>query len=495
MARSAPSSRRRSPVALASNTQSTWEREFEAWLAPFVEALGDTRRRALAPAYMRGLLSTSERKSVAPMATHLAAQDATTPTYHQLQHFVSASPWELAPLESLLCERANVMVGGPDAILIVDDTTLLKQGHASVGVGHQYSGAVGKRANCQTLVSLTLAKEEVPVGVSLELYLPTAWTSDPARCAAAGVPPERRVHHTKVRLAVEKIQALRAAGLQFGLVTADAAYGRSAELRRLLTAEGLRYAVGIQSHQLVYVPTASLRMPRMAQKAYQANRRTGTGTYPTGRKRVRPVATHARHTVKACLKTARWRPVTWREGTQGPLTGRFAAQRVRVADGAEGRHGEHMPGELAWLVGEQQANGTIKYYFTNHPPRTSLLTLVRAIKSRWSCEQAHQQLKEELGLDHFEGRSWAGLHHHALLTLMSFAFLQHLRLQEQAQRPGKKNLARPVAGPTAPRPTRATDPTRHSPASPPMAGRRPLSVPALSRPAYLPPTKLNNVPK
>ena len=488
MGRRSPRPHRGPTIAEASGTPTAWEREFDQWLAPFVDALGDTRRRAMAPAYVRGLLSTSGRKSVAPMATHLAAQDATTPAYHQLQHFVGASPWDPAPLERILIDRANAMVGGPDAMLIVDDTTLLKQGHASVGVGHQYSGAVGKRANCQTLVSLTLAQDNVPVCVSLELYLPSAWTRDAARCRQAGVPAHRRAPQTKIALALAKLTTLRAAGVRFGLVTADAGYGRSADFRRALTAEGLRYAVGIQSHQRVYVPTATTRMPRMAQKAYRADSRTGTGMYPTGRKRVRLVATHARHTVTAVLKTARWRTVTWRDGTQGPLASRFTAHRVRGADGSTGRHGEHMPGDAVWLLGEQQPSGKIKYYFTNHPARTPLRTLVRAIKARWSCEQAHQQLKEELGLDHFEGRSWAGLHHHALLTLISFAFLQHLRLQEHAryQRRVKKNAGMRVPPPVGlgrgRRPTPRSPPfgAASSCGSPPSASRVPAVTDASS---------------
>jgi SRSO17 transposase len=154
------------------------------------------------------------------------------------------------------------------------------------------------------------------------------------------------------------------------------------------------------------------------------------------------------------LATARWRRLSWRTGTKGPLSARFAAVRVRSADGPPTAGMRHLPGAAVWVVGEWRDSGEVKYHLTNHPPGTSLRTLAAAIKARWACEQAHQQLKEELGLDHFEGRTWLGLHHHALLTLISFAFLQHLRLQhvEAARRRGEKvaGLRRSTPEPSLP---------------------------------------------
>ena len=146
------------------------------------------------------------------------------------------------------------------------------------------------------------------------------------------------------------------------------------------------------------------------------------------------------------LATAHWRSVTWRRGTRGPLRAQFAA--VRVADGPPSTHARHRPGDLAWLVGEQRAHGVRKYYLTNHPPRTPLRTLAAIIKARWVCEQAHQQMKEELGLDHFEGRGWLGLHHHALFSMLAFTFLQQRRLGNPRR---KKNSARPTASALTPR--------------------------------------------
>jgi len=388
------------------------EHEFERWLAPFLDALSNKKQRKWAPVYMRGLLGPGERKSVEPMAGRIAPDDG-----EQLHHFLCTSGWDPAPLERMLAEKAQQMVGGSDAVLIVDDTTLLKQGHHSVGVARQYSGAAGKRANCQTLVSLTLAQDEVPVCVGLKLFLPREWIDDTKRLDKAGVPEdeEHRAYQTKMEIALREIDRVRSAGIVFGMVLADAGYGMSAEFRRALSDCGLTWAVGISRIQRVYPTDVEVHMPRVK---------------PGARARKHPVPNREREPAEDVLAKKRWRSITWRTGTKGPLTARFAATRVVVADGVADALNHHLPGEEAWLVGELRASGERKYYLANHPSTTTLRTLAAAIKARWSCEQAHQQMKEELGLDHFEGRSWTGLHHHALMTMISFAFLQHLRLTE-----------------------------------------------------------------
>jgi SRSO17 transposase len=456
-----------------------WETELAFWLAPFLDVLGDPRRRPWLPIYVRGLLSQSERKSLTPMAAHVAthaAHDATaTKThYHNLQQFITYSAWDVDPVLRLLAQRADALLGGPDAVLIVDDTALLKKGHHSVGVAHQYCGEVGKLANCQCLVSLTLARDEVPIPLALQLYLPQEWTDDRTRCGAAGVPEAVRLaqrEQSKIDVALAEIDRVRESGVRFGLITADAAYGTSAAFRHAITAMGCRYAVGVQSHARVYSIDATIVYPDRPTKArtsaspyepVRPRRQTTTvaktAHYAVGRRRVRPVASEPSHTVAELLRGAHWQTVRWRDGTKGTLQGQYTAIRVRVADGEEGAQRAHMPGELVWLVGEQQPDGRRRYYFTNHPARTSLQTLVAAIRRRWVCEQAHQQLKQELGLDHFEGRKWRGLTHHTTLTMLSFAFLQHLRLQQHRPRGRKKNppTPRPAAvtltacGPTCP---------------------------------------------
>jgi SRSO17 transposase len=432
----------------------SWEREFDRWLAPFWTALGDTRRRRWGPVYVRGLLGPGDRKSVEPLTARVAPDE-----YAQVHHFVCASCWRPEPLERVLAEKAQAMVGGPDAVLIIDDTALLKQGRHSVGVARQYAGAAGKTTNCQTLVSLTLARDEVPVGVALRLFLPAEWTDDPARCRAVGVPEDRLAYRTKLEIALEELDRLQAAGVTWGCVLADAGYGISATFRQALSARGLTWAVGIPRIQKVYPAEVTTRMPTPAPGVRH------------GRPRRHPVPSTVSVPAEQVLAAARWRRLTWRTGTKGPLSARFAARRIVVADGTQNAGGQHLPGEAAWLVGEWRDTGERKYYLTNHPPRTALRRLAAAIKARWSCEQAHQQLKEELGLDHFEGRTWLGLHHHALMTLISFAFLQHLRLREitRARRRGEnaareRRSATAVAAGDPPRPARPR-PCRAAPMS------------------------------
>jgi SRSO17 transposase len=391
-------------------------RDLDVWLEPFLAALGHKKRRIWAPLYLRGLLGPSERKSLQPMAASLGLSG-----HDQLQHFIASPAWDDAPLWRVLAGQADRLVGGPQAVLVIDDTALPKKGTLSVGVARQYCGQLGKRANCQALVSLTLAGREVPVPVGLRLFLPEEWSRDPARCAAAGVPEDEMVARTKGEIALAELDRLIDAGTRFGVVLADAGYGASAAFRQGLSERGLTWAVGIPRNQKVYGADVQL-VP------------------PAGRKR-RPVPDQDPREAEAVLAELPWRRVAWRHGTKGPLAARFAAARVRVGDGATWANNRHLPGEEVWLVGEWRSSGERKYYLSNLPPRTSLRALAAAIKARWVCEQGHQQLKQELGLGHFEGRSWTGLHRHALMTCMAFAWLQHLRLAGQRPTGSGKNAA------------------------------------------------------
>src|SRR5829696_7410886 len=394
--------------------------DLEAWLEPFLEVLGHKKRRSWAPLYLRGLLGPSERKSLQPMAASLGLSG-----HDQLQHFIASPAWDDAPLWRVLAEQADGLVGGPEAVLVIDDTALPKKGTLSVGVERQYCGQLGKRASCQALVSLTLAGREVPLPVGLRLFLPEKWTDDPARCAAAGVPEAEVVARSKGEIALGELDRLIAADVRFGVVLADAGYGASAAFRHGLDERGLTWAVGIPRNQKVYGADVAL-------------------VRPTRRKR-RPAPDQEPRAADAVLADLPWRRVTWRQGTKGPLTARFAATRVRVGDGETWANNRHLPGDEVWLIGEWRASGERKYYLSNLPPRTSLRALAAAIKARWVCEQGHQQLKQELGLGHFEGRSWTGLHRHALMTCMAFAWLQHLRLAGQRPTGPGKNAA-PCSG-------------------------------------------------
>src|SRR5215213_7621194 len=280
--------------------------DLDAWLEPFLAALGHKRRRGWAPLYLRGLLGPSERKSLQPMAASLGLSG-----HDQLQHVIASPAWDDGPLWRVLAEQADRLVGGSEAALVIDDTALPKEGTLSVGVERQYCGQLGKKANCQALVSLTLAGKEVPVPVGLRLLLPERWTGDPERCAAAGV--------------------------RFGVVLADAGYGASAAFRHGLDERGLTWAVGIPRNQKVY--GADVRL-----------------VPPGGRKR-RPVPDQEPREAEAVLAELPWRRVAWRRGTKGPLAARFAATRIRVGDGATWANNRHLPGAEVWLVGEWRTNG------------------------------------------------------------------------------------------------------------------------------------------
>lgn len=383
-------------------------------------ALSHTARRAMCPLYVAGLIGLGERESVQPMAAR-----AEGVSYDRLYHFIAAGIWDSAPLEQALVAEADRLLGGPDAILVVDDTALPKKGERSVGVAPQYATTLGKNANCQTLVSLTLARGEVPVAVGLRLFLPDVWTGDPDRMEQAGVPEDLRRPRTKAEIALCEIDRVRAERARFGCVLADAGYGSSAPFRQALSERGLTWAVGISRRNKVYPLDVAMVFPVAGR----------------GRSRQRHVPDQPSMAAETVLSDLAGRVVTWRRGTKGRLSARFCAVRVRVADGPTQRIGamgnQHLPGEEVWLVREERTSGERKYYLSNLPAEATLRQLAGLIKARWICEQAHQQMKEELGLDHFEGRSWTGLHRHALMTMMAYAFLQSRRLDAAGRK--KKN--------------------------------------------------------
>jgi SRSO17 transposase len=443
-------------------TEADWPTRLADWLAPFLEHLRQPCQKRWAPVYVRGLLGPGERKSIEPIADRLAPG-----AFQQLHHFVSASTWRPEPLECELVRQAQALVGGADAVLAIDDTALVKQGRESVGVAHQYCGQLGKPANCQVLVSLTLARREVPVCIGLRLFLPEAWAGDPERRQRAGVPLPVE-YQPKWRLALEEIDRVRAAGAAFGCVVADAEYGKAAPFRAGLEARGLRYAVGIPPTQKAYPADVTLEPAPPG---------------PSGRRPKHPVPSAAARSVAAlvdALAASDWRFVSWRSGTRGRLRARFVALRVRVADGPQRRDRRHLPGSTAWLVCEQRTPDERRYYLANHPADTPLPVLVADIKARWVCEQGHQQMKEELGLDHLECRNWTALRHHTVLTMVALCFLQHVRL-------GGKKVRRPRhllrAAP-------ATDPARGPPRDRQGAGPSHRAMSLLPHPHTLLPTSI-----
>ena len=388
-----------------------WRSDLERWLEPFLAGLSHPARRKMCPLYVAGLIGPGDRKSVQPMAARSGEVG-----YDQLHHFVSAGVWDSAPLEAALLKEADRLVGDENGFLVIDDTALPKKGGHSVGVASQYASSLGKTANCQSMVSVTLASREVPLMVGLRLFLPDSWTDDPERMAKAGVPKDRQAALTKPEIAIEEIDRVIASGARFGCVLADAGYGSSGPFRQALSGRGLLWAVGLSRRQNVYPAGVAEVFP----------------VAKTGRRRKYHVTEQPPVSAEQMLAGGPWRKVSWRRGTKGRLSCLFAARRVRVADGHRHRMLDNrvqaMPGDEVWLVGERRSNGEQKYYVSNLAPDTSLKVLAATIKARWVCEQAHQQLKEELGLDHYEGRSWKGLHRHALMSMIAYAFLQSRRL-------------------------------------------------------------------
>ena len=427
--------------------------ELDDWLAPFLAVMGRKTRRAWAALYLRGLLGPGERKSLQPMAWQLGLSG-----HDQLQHFIASAAWDDGPW-TVLAQQADRLLGGPDAYLVIDDTALPKKGTLSVGVARQYCGQLGKRANCQSLVSVTLAQGEVPMPVALRLFLPDEWVGDAQRCARAGVPEAEMAARSKGEIALAELDRVRAAGMRFATVLADAGYGASAAFRHGLDARGCQWAVGIPRNQKVYDADVHL-------------------VQPTGRAR-KPAPDKAARPAEDVLAALPWRRVRWRDGTKGRLTARFAATRIRVGEGPVFGNNRHLPGQEAWLVGEWRASGERKYYLSNLSPRTSVRALAAAIKARWVCEQAHQQLKGERGLGHFEGRSWTGLHRHALMTCIAYAFLQHLRLAGQPRTGRGKNQLPPPGSTAAAEPARSA-PRHYRPAV--RRHRRTCPVPMLQTP-------------
>ena len=329
--------------------------DLDRWLEPFLAATGRRTRRKMAPLYVRGLLGAGGRKSIQPMAERLGLSG-----HDQLHHFISSPAWDDAPLWRVLAEQVDRQVGGEGAVLVVDDTGIPKKGELSVGVARQYCGELGKVANCQVLVSLTLARGEVPLPVGLRLFLPPAWTDDPERCEAAGVPEAARTAQSMPEFALAEVDRVREAGLRFSCVLADAGFGSSPVFRHGLEARELAWAGGIACTQLVYPTTVRLH----------------SASTPSGRAAKHPVPNRRPRSASEMLDKRRWRRITWRNGTKGPLSARFAAVRVRVADGPLNAEGTRLPGAEVWLIGEWRDSGETKCYLSNLPKRTSLRRLV-----------------------------------------------------------------------------------------------------------------------
>ena len=384
-----------------------------AYLDEITAVLRHASRVASARAYCSGLLLPGERKSVEPMAARIAP--GRVQAQHQaMHHVVAKAAWDDAAVLRAVREWVLPAIErhGPVRYWVVDDTGFPKQGSASVGVARQYCGQLGKQENCQVAVSLSVANDPASLPIAYQLYLPETWAEDPARRAKAGV-PEAITLETKTAIALAQIRQARADGVPTGVVLGDAAYGNQTDFRVGVNDLALSYVLGVQSSTTAWPPgTAPLPPPAYA----------GRGRPPS---LLRRSPEHQPVSVKDLarrLPARSWRTVSWREGSQAPLASRFAALRVRPAHRDIWRS-EPWPEEwllIEWPKGETEPT---KHWLSNLPPATTLKQLVHAAKARWIIERDYQELKQEIGLDHYEGRGWRGFHHHASLCIAAYGFL------------------------------------------------------------------------
>jgi SRSO17 transposase len=380
------------------------ESRFSDYVEELVSVIGHADRERPLRDYCVGLMMPCERKSVEPIAA-VTAPARVAAQHQSLLHFVNQAPWSD---EKVLAKvREMVMPAlerhGPVEAWIIDDTGFPKKGRHSVGVGRQYCGQVGKQENCQVAVSMSIANHQASLPVAYRLYLPKEWAEDGARKRKAGVPDEIRFQ-TKLEIALEQLRWACAAGLPRGVALMDPAYGNDARLRTSITALQLSYVAGILSKTLVWAPGSG------PQPGYQPSHR--------GR-RAAPGLNSVKDLALAQPATA-WRTIRWREGTNDWLSSRFARLRVRVGH----RHLTAAPVEewllIEWPPGEEAPT---KYWLSTLPEDISFGALVDIAKLRWRIERDYQELKQEIGLGHYEGRGWRGFHHHATLCIAAYGFL------------------------------------------------------------------------
>jgi SRSO17 transposase len=390
--------------------------ELDGFLGELVADLPRSDQRAWATTYIRGLLLDGQRKSIQPMAERLTAIDRSERDYEQsLQQFVNQSPWAAAwvrdRLQQWLAERNGPSPTKAPHLLILDDTGFPKQGPHSVGVRRQYSGTLGKVANCQIAVTLQQVAGESVWCADAELYLPKEWTSDRPRMERAGVPGDVG-HRSKWRIGLDMLDRAAGHGLD-GVVLADSLYGSVATFRKELNEAGWSYCVGIDS---------TLKVIDAAEDLGPVPASRGKGRPPSRPERVRSKRPGTSVKRWALDRSEDFRRVSWREGSKGKLSSFFAAWRVRPAGKLTAGQYPHAP---CWLIAEwpEGERNPTKFFFSNLPKRTPLRRLVRIAKERWRVELSYREMKDELGLDHFEGRGWRGWHHHITLVMLAYAFL------------------------------------------------------------------------
>ena len=448
--------------------------EYERYMNRLCEKLGHADRRAGFMEYGRGLMLPIERKSVEPLAAHTDPWHVSA-KHQSLHHMVAKSDWSdeavLTGVREWVSPALKLEKG---CYWIVDDTGFPKKGEHSVGVARQYCGQLGKQDNCQVAVSLSLASAQGSLPIAFRLYLPEEWAKDKARREKAGVPAET-TFATKPQIALEQIRAAKAAGVPVGVVLGDAGYGNGIEFRDGVRELGLKYCVGVQPSTTVWTGELAPLPPKST-----TNKRGRPAT------RLRRAAGHKPVSVKdlaSQLPRRAWRTVGWRDGSNARLMSRFAALRVRAA------HQDWRRSELReeeWLVIEwpESESEPVHYWLSNLPANTALRTLVSTAMTRWRIERDYQELKQEFGLSHYEGRGWRGFHHHATLCIAAYGFLVSERLKGGGS---KKNSARSETSllpegytPRGSRKNAASRPGLHPNASIPVGSRHRAAARALS---------------
>jgi SRSO17 transposase len=405
-------------------------RRLEDYAARFRADFRVDRPAQWAPVYLAGLIQEGERKSIEPLSRRVALPPELNvkDPEQALQQFVNQSPWDQ---QRVLKRYRAVMAetfADPAGIFVIDDTSFPKQGRRPVGVRRQYCGALGKKANCQVAPSIHYVGKQGHCPLAMRLYLPECWLEDAERLDRVGVPETRRRALSKGRIALELLDQVRDEGWPGQLVVTDAGYGVAQDFRDGLEQRELHYIAGVTEDMVVFTEEPEWIVPPWGGRGRRPTRPRLTDPSP------RPVS------LKELAARTPLRKVTWREGTKGKLSGRFAWLRAWPAQGWA--IGDRAGAEPIRLLIEEQADGEIKYAFSNLPANTGRLRAVRLWKSRWLVEQGYQQMKEELGLDHFEGRSWRGFHHHACLVMLAYGFLASEQERMKRTRPetGKKGI-------------------------------------------------------
>jgi SRSO17 transposase len=390
-----------------------FKKSLEAFLADVVTHMGRKDRQRHAEAYIRGLLMDGERKSIEPMACRLPDGNI-----QALQQFVNQSPWSHKEVSASLARKIEQEFVS-EAYWLIDEVSFPKQGKYSVGVARQYCGALGKTANCQVAVTLDLGTEESSTPVDWALYLPAEWINNPIRREKAGIPKEV-TFKTKTNLALELLDEVKVWGLQDRVVLADSAYGDAYEFR-----EGLR------SRQLNYVVQVSGDLTGWTEDPHPSELPVKRGgKIPRKRLYAKELPpTRSLYEIAKALPSQSWKKITWREGIKGPLCSRFARVIVWMANGLVQGKTMKVPGEELLIEWSEKSDEPVKFWLSNLDPcRTTWRGLVRKAKGRFRVEQDYREMKREVGLDHFEGRSWQGWYHHVTLVTMAYAFLMLERM-------------------------------------------------------------------